>query len=185
MTKFGYMSSKTAATTIEEQKAAMQEAGFSLDDPYEKVFIDNREQAISALVSGDEMLVATAACLGTVASDVLSVIRDVSARDARIRVLDDDTVLTFGPEAQKALDVAMKADNANRKARIAIMRKAGREQGKTGGKAPVEWGKKQIERVKALEAQGKTRDEIAKDLGMSRPTLMRRLRELKSKKGAE
>ena len=60
------------------------------------------------------------------------------------------------------------------------MRKAGREQGKTGGKAPVEWGKEQIKEVKRLESQGKTRDEIAKALNISRATLMRRLREINS-----
>lgn len=184
MTRFGFISSKASATTVKEQKAAMRAAGFDIDDPHERVFFDDRDTAIVALEAGDELAVATAACLGTVASDVLGVIRDVSAREASIRVLDDNTLLTFGAEAQAALDVAMKADNANRKARLAVMRKAGREQGKTGGKAPVPWGKKQIETVKVLESQGKTRDEIAKALGMGRATLMRRLRELNSNKGA-
>ena len=67
---------------------------------------DDRGTAIVALEAGDELAVATTACLGTVASDVLSVIRDVSARDASIRVLDEDTLLTFNSEAQAALDVA-------------------------------------------------------------------------------
>lgn len=185
MARFGFISSKASATTVKEQKVAMREAGFDVDNPHERVFLDDRDTAIVALEAGDELVVATAACLGTVASDVLGVMRDVSAREASVRVLDENTLLTFGADAQAALNVAMKADNANRKARLAIMRKAGREQGKTGGKAPIPWGKEQIEKVEVLEAQGKTREEIAKALGMSRPTLMRRLRELNSKKGPE
>ena len=168
---------------MNDQKKALRKAGFDVDAPYDRVFLDDRDVALAALDAGDEIVVATAACLGTVASDVLGVLRDVSARDARVRVLDENTLLSFGTDTQAALDIAMKADSANRKARIAIMRKAGRDQGKTGGKPPLEWGKKQIERVNELEAQGKTRDEIAKDLGMSRPTLMRRLRE--TKKGGD
>lgn len=107
-------------------------------------------------------------------------IRDVATRGAAVRILDGGTLLSFGPDAQAALNVAMSADHDNRKARIAAMRNAGREQGKTGGKVPVEWGKKQIMEVERLEALGKTRDEIARALNMSRATLMRRLRETNS-----
>ena len=174
------MSSRSAATSIKDQKDALRSAGFDLDDPHDRVFVDNREYAIAALDSGDELVVATAACLGTVASDALGVIRDVAARGASVRVLDGETLLSFGPDAQAALDVAMSADHDNRKARIAAMRKAGRAQGKTGGKAPVEWGEKQIKEVERLESQGKTRNEIAKALNISRATLMRRLRETNS-----
>lgn len=177
MTQFGYISTKSAATSINQQKEAMRAAGFKLDDPLERIFCDDRTFAIAALDEGDELVVATAACLGTVASDVLGVIRDVAARGASVRILDGETVLSFGPEAQAALDAAMNADRDNRKARVAAMRKAGRVLGKTGGKTPVEWGAKQIAEVKRLEALGKNRDEIAEALGMSRATLMRRLRE--------
>jgi DNA invertase Pin-like site-specific DNA recombinase len=177
MTQFGYMSTKSAATSIKQQREAMRAAGFNLDDPLERVFCDDRAFAIAALDKGDELVVATAACLGTVASDVLGVLRDVAARGAAIRILDDNAILSFPPEAEAALDAAMKADHANRKSRIAEMRKARRESGKMGGKAPVEWGPKQIAEVARLESQGQTRDEIAKALGMGRATLMRRLRE--------
>lgn len=183
--QFGYMTSKSAAISLETQQAAMQAAGFNIDDPHEHLFCDDRDIAIAALNTDDELVVASAACLGSVASDVLGVIKAVSERGGAIRVLDLDMVVVFSPEAQAALDVAMQADHANRKASIAIMRKARNESGKLGGKKPVEWGPKQVAQIKEMEAQGKTRDEIAKALHVSRSTLMRKLREINTKKGAD
>lgn len=178
--QFGYMTTKSAATSIRKQITAMRAAGFDMDDPHERVFKDDRDFAITALTPGDELVVATAACLGTVASDVLGILRAVAERGAVIRVLDDDVLLSFTPETQAALDVAMKADHENRKASIAKMRKARAESGNLGGIPPVEWGPKQAKMLKDMLADGVSRQDMAKRLKVSVSTLQRKLRELRA-----
>lgn len=72
------------------------------------------------------------------------------------------------------------ADHANRAAAIAKMRAARAESGNLGGIPAVEWGPKQAKMLREMLAQGISRDDMARRLKVSRSTLQRKLREMRS-----
>lgn len=183
--QFGYMSTKSAAMTMRKQIAEMRKAGFDMDDEFAPVFRDDRDIAIASLDAGDVLVVASAACLGTVASDVLSALEGIGKRGATVHDLSTGQTLAWNEQTQENLEFAMRADHENRKAHMARMRKARAAGGKLGGIPAVEWDAAKMKALHSGLAEGLSRDDLAKRLGISRATLQRKLREMRSNKSAE
>lgn len=178
--QFGFMRSSPAGPTIKAQQAAL--AAIGLDDFSEAgpVFVDDRKAALTILAPGDVLVVASAACLGTTSSDVLTVLAEVSRRRASVLDAATGIIVSCPPAVLPALDFANRADSENKRA---IAAKARRERAASGrvNQWPG-WDAKRIKRLMDMEAEGTlSRDEMAAELGTSRATVQRKLRELNSR----
>lgn len=173
----GYIRTTKAGPSIERQRGMLLTAGIGESGP---VFIDDRDAAIASLLSGDTLVVATAACLGTTASDVLTALAAIGAAGASVMDAEANERIIWHPDAQRVAEFANRADSQNRQAIAAKMRKARALSGHLG-QEPIPWDKEKLSDLMDMLASGiLTRKQMADSLGISRSTLQRKLRELRA-----
>ena len=158
------------------QREALATAGVDTQGDYAPVYVDERDVAIASLANGDQLAVAEPGCLGTTSTDILKALAAVGRAGASVLDVSSGKTVSWHPGAQAALDFATSADKANREAIARKMRKA---RAASGGKPAFEWDAATVKRLQALDAAGElSREEIARELGCSRSTVQRKLREL-------
>lgn len=177
--RFGFIRTAPAGMTNKAQKAALAAVGLDDFSDTGPVFVDDRDKALAALAPGDVLVVASAACLGTTSSDVLAALAEITRHKASVLEVASGMVVSCPPDALPALDFANRADSENKKAIAAKARRAraaGRMNQWPG------WDAARIKRLKEMASEGVlSRDEMAKELGTSRATVQRKLREFTSK----
>lgn len=175
--KIGLIRLSPAGPGEKTQRAALKGAGIT---DFRKVgpgAEDARDVAIEALGRGDVLVVASPGCLGTTASDVLAVLAQITRREASVMDASTGEMVVCPSEALPALDFANRADSENRRAIAAKARRARAETGRMN-QWPG-WTEDRVKRLKSMAADGRmTRDEMADDLGVSRSTVQRKLREI-------
>lgn len=172
------MRTMVAGMSIRKQKGDLSAAGFDFDDEYVPVHLDDRDAAIASMAPGDVLVVASASCLGYPEHDILSALAEIGRRGASVLDLETGEEIQWHPEMQKVADFAERGGSATRKAIAAKARKARVESGNLGGVPAADRGPQQTKRLKAMLAEGKlSRKEMAQELGMSRATLQRWLRD--------
>lgn len=167
-----------AGPSIERQKAAMLSVGLNPDDALGQVYLDDRNAAIASLAPGDELVVASAECLGHPESDVLEALADIGARSAAVFDVEAAQRVEWHPSAQMALLFAVRAGSEARKAIAARARRSRVASGNLGGVPAIEWDREAIGKLRAMFEAGEARQRMADALGVSRATVQRKLREL-------
>lgn len=183
--QIGYMRATGAGMTVKAQKAALSSIGLDVTDKYGPVYLDDRNQAIASLEAGDVLAIASASCLGHPESDVLAALEAVGRRGAVVLDVETGETVKWHPDAQAPLAFAVRAGSTSRKA-IAAKARAARAATGNYGQKPFEWDRKTTDQLKSMLKSGElTRQGIADELGVSRATLQRKLREMTSNKGAD
>lgn len=175
-----------AGLSVKDQRAALSAAGLDVTDEYGPVYLDDRDAAIASLMKDDELVVASASCLGHPEHDILFALAAIGERGATVLDLEAETTIPWNPDTQAAVDFAIRGGTATRNAVAAKARRARAESGNLGGLPPVQWDRKKLSALKQMDQVGElTRQQMADKLGVSRATLQRKLAELNSKKGPE
>lgn len=166
----------SAGLSNRAQREALAAAGVDTKGDYASVYVDDRDVAIASLAAGDQLAVAEPGCLGTTSADILDALAAIGRAGASVLNAASGETIAWHPDAQAALDFATAADKANRGAIARKMRKA---RAAAGGRPAFEWDATRIQKLRMLDAAGElSREEIAKELGCSRATVQRKLREL-------
>lgn len=195
----GYARVSTSGQDEARQIADLQAAGVRADDLYVDHGVSGGkssrpqwDRALAALQSGDTLVVTTLDRIGRSTMDLLTVAADLQARGVNLRVLNlgGENVNTATPTGR--LLFTMMAGLAEMELEIKRERNRDfvtkrRAQGKNVGGRPKTYtdGKLRMARA-ALNDPSETRTaaEIAADLGMSRSTMFRRIRELDARPSA-
>lgn len=186
----GYARVSTKAQDIDRQEQDLIASGVRRDDLYidhgvsgGKASRPAFDQALAALHAGDTLVVTTLDRLGRSTQNMLTLADDLKAKGVNLRVLnlgggDVDTSTPMGAMmftvmtalAQMELDIKRERVNDS----VTKRRAAG---GDLGGRREA-FTDSQIRSAKQLIDAGKSATQTAKDLGMSRATLYRRINEL-------
>lgn len=187
----GYARVSTKAQDTDRQEQDLIASGVRRDDLYidhgvsgGKASRPAFDQALNALHAGDTPVVTTLDRLGRSTQNMLILAEDLKAKGVNLRVLslgggDVDTSTPMGAMmftvmtalAQMELDIKRERVNDSVTKRRAVG-------GDLGGRREA-FTDSQIRSAKQLVDAGKSATQAAKDLGMSRATLYRRIIELK------
>ena len=183
----GYIRLSKAGPSLEVQQAALRSAGIDDFSQYGPVYVDEipvrrsakplpqRFEAIRSLEPGDELVVASAARLGTTAGDVLAVFQEIGQKGAVVFDAETGKTVQWHPDAIQAIEYAQRAESANRKEISAKMRRRRVETDRLGGPSVKGW-KVPVKRAKELWDDDKlSAAYVAEQVGVSVPTLYRRL----------
>lgn len=174
----GFIRTMGAGLSVKDQRAALSAAGLDVESEYGPVYLDDRDAAIASLMEGDQLLVASAACLGHPEHDILAALSAIGALGATVMDLETQTTIPWSPDAQAAVDFSIRGGTATRNAVAAKARRARASSGNLGGIPAVEWDKDKLKKLRDMFDQNTPRQKMADLLGVSRPTLQRKLREL-------
>lgn len=167
-----------AGLSIEDQRAALSAAGLNVAEEDGPVYLDDRDAAIASLTEGDKLVVASAACLGHPEHDILAALSAVGKRGATVMDLETETTIPWNPDTQAAVDFSIRGGTATRNAVAAKARRARAASGNLGGIPAVKWDQAKLKKLRDMFHQNTPRQEMADLLGISRPTLQRKLRDL-------
>lgn len=187
--------------SLKDQKAALTAAGVDDFSEFGPVYIDHvsakgaddrpqRAFMISALLPGDQVVVACASCLGSTAVEVMGILDEIGSRGAVVFDYEQQKLLSFSPEALDAIQFARRAESQYRTALAKKMRRARVQSGNLGG-APSKLTDEQRKEIEELwyYDHSKSGKEIADMFGITQRTLHRWYGNRKgndnSKKGAE
>jgi DNA invertase Pin-like site-specific DNA recombinase len=189
----GYARVSTKAQQTDRQEQDLLSAGVRRDDTYidhgvsgARASRPELDKALSALHSDDTLVITTLDRLGRSTQNMLQLASDLRAKGANLRVLnlgggDVDTATPMGNMmftvmaslAQMERDIKLERMNDS----ITKRRAAGRD---LGGRKP-RFTESQIRNASSLIESGKPAAQVARDLGMSRATLYRRITDLRDK----
>lgn len=185
----GYARVSTRTQSTDRQTADLLAAGVRRDDLYRDVGASGAraqrpglDAAVQALEPGDTLVVATLDRLGRSTQNMFALAEDIRARDAGLRVLnlgggEVDTASPMGAMiftvmaglAQMELDIKRERINDS----VTKRRAAG---GDLGGRRQTITDER-IRYAQTLIAKGEPAAKVARELGMSRATLYRRMAE--------
>lgn len=186
----GYARVSTKGQDADRQVTDLLDAGVRRDDLYVDHGVSGArasrpsfDQAVGALQEGDSLVVTTLDRLGRSTQTMLELARDFRGRGVGLRVLnlgggDVDTSAPMGSmvytvmAAQAEMELEIKRERVTDS--IAKRRAAG---GDLGGRRQ-QFTDSQIRSARRLIEAGQPAAQVARDLGMSRATLCRRVREL-------
>lgn len=186
----GYARVSTKAQQTDRQEQDLLSAGVRRDDTYidhgvsgARASRPELDKALSALHSGDTLVITTLDRLGRSTQNMLQLASELRSKGVNLRVLnlgggDVDTATPMGNMmftvmaslAQMERDIKLERMNDS----ITKRRAAGRD---LGGRKP-QYTESQIRNAAQLIDSGQAAAQVARDLGMSRATLYRRLSEL-------
>lgn len=189
----GYARVSTKAQQTDRQEQDLLSAGVRRDDTYidhgvsgARASRPELDKALSALHSGDTLVITTLDRLGRSTQNMLQLASDLRSKGVHLRVLnlgggDVDTATPMGnmmftvmaSHAQMERDIKLERMNDS----ITKRRAAGRDLG--GRKA--QFTESQIRNASNLIESGHPAAQVARELGMSRATLYRRVNELRVK----
>jgi DNA invertase Pin-like site-specific DNA recombinase len=186
----GYARVSTRAQDTDRQVADLLAAGVRRDDLYVDPGVSGAharrpqfDRALEALHEGDTLIVTTLDRLGRSTSNMLALADELRLRQVNLRVLNlgggnVDTGTPMGSMvftvmaalAQMELEIKReRVNDSNTKRRDAGM--------DLGGRRPI-FSDSQIANARRLIEQGQPASHVARDLGMSRATLYRRISHL-------
>ncbi|MFF2842332.1 recombinase family protein [Paenarthrobacter sp. NPDC057981] len=183
----GYARVSTKAQDTDRQEADLIAAGVRRDDLYVDHGVSGAkasrlelDKALAALHEGDTLVVTTLDRLGRSTANMLTLAEDIKSRNAGLRVLnlgggDVDTSTPMGAmvftvmAALGQMELEIKRERINDS--VAKRRAAGKD---LGGRTP-KYTDSQIKNAARLINAGEPAAQVARDLGMSRATLYRRM----------
>jgi DNA invertase Pin-like site-specific DNA recombinase len=186
----GYARVSTRQQDADRQVSDLLSAGVRRDDVYADHGVSGGrasrpqlDRAVAALESGDTLVITTLDRLGRSTQNMLAFAEALRGRGAGLRVLnlgggDVDTATPMGSMvfmvmaalAQMGLEIKRERITDS----VAKRRAAGKD---LGGRRPT-FTDSQIRNALRLIASGEPATQVARNLGMSRATLYRRIREL-------
>lgn len=189
----GYARVSTKAQQTDRQEQDLLSAGVRRDDTYidhgvsgARASRPELNKALSALHSGDTLVITTLDRLGRSTQNMLQLASELRSKGVNLRVLnlgggDVDTATPMGNMmftvmaslAQMERDIKLERMNDS----ITKRRAAGRD---LGGRKP-QFTDSQIRNASSLIEGGKPAAQVARDLGMSRATLYRRINDLRDR----
>jgi DNA invertase Pin-like site-specific DNA recombinase len=182
----GYARVSTKDQNTERQEIDLKAAGVRADDLYVDHGISGAKAerpgltaALKALQTGDTLVITTLDRLGRSTVNLLSVIDGLKDRGVHVKILglDIDTRTTAGRMVLTMMSALAEMErNLIRERSADGMRKA-RDRGVIGGRKKT-FTDSQIKNAKHLIDAGKPATDVARDLGMSRATLYRRINAL-------
>ncbi|TKV29717.1 recombinase family protein [Arthrobacter sp. NamB2] len=192
----GYARVSTRAQDTDRQESDLLAAGVRRDDLYvdhgvsgakaSRVALD---KALAALHEGDTLVITTLDRLGRSTGNMLALAEEIRDRSAGLRVLnlgggDVDTGTPMGGMVFTVLAALAQMELEIKKERITDSVSKRRAAGKDLGGRKAKFTDSQIKKAARLIASGESAAGVARDLGMSRATLYRRLDALEAKAGA-
>lgn len=185
----GYARVSTRGQDAARQEADLLAAGVRRDDLYTDHGVSGArarraglDGAVEALEPGDTLVVATLDRLGRSTSAMLAFAEALRERGVGLRVLNlgggsVDTSTPMGSMVFTVLAALAEMELAVKRERVADSVSKRRAAGKDlGGRRP-RFTASQIENARVLIAAGQPAAQVARDLGMSRSTLYRRMSE--------
>ena len=188
MTKLiGYARVSTRDQTSQRQIDDIVAAGVRKDDLYIDAGVSGSRadrpalnQALAALQNGDTLVVTTLDRLGRSTLNMLSLAAELDARQVGLRVLNlggvnVDTSTPMGAMLFTVMTALAQMELEIKRERIRDSVAKRRSAGKDLGGRRMQFTHSQMESARALLAGGVGATQVARDLGMSRATLYRRL----------
>ena len=186
----GYARVSTRQQDVDRQVHDLQAAGVRNDDLYvdhgvsgARVSRPQFDRVIAAIEEGDTLVITTLDRLGRSTQNMLAFAEALRGRGAGLRVLnlgggDVDTATPMGSMVFTVMAALAQMELEIKRERItdsvAKRRAAGKD---LGGRRPT-FTDSQIRNALRLIDSGEPATQVARDLGMSRATLYRRIREL-------
>ena len=192
----GYARVSTRHQESDRQQADLVAAGVRHDDLYIDHGVSgaraNRpalDKALNALHDGDTLVVTTLDRLGRSTQNMLSLAEGLKSQGAALRVLnlgggDVDTSTPMGSMVFTVMAALAQMELAIKRERITDSVTKRRAAGKDLGGRRQAFTASQIANAARLIEAGEPATQVARDLGMSRATLYRRLRDLPRKQVA-
>ncbi|WP_350001727.1 recombinase family protein [Pseudarthrobacter sp. WHRI 8279] len=183
----GYARVSTKAQDSDRQQADLLAAGVRRDDMYvdhgvsgakaSRVELDN---ALRALHEGDTLVVTTLDRLGRSTANMLKLADEIKAAGAGLRVLnlgggDVDTSNPMGAMLFTVMTALAQMELEIKRERITDSVSKRRAAGKDLGGRKAQFTDSQIKNAARLIHSGEPAAQVARDLGMSRATLYRRM----------
>ena len=185
----GYARVSTKQQHTDRQEADLLAAGIRRDDLYVDHGVSGAhasrpafDQAIAALHDGDTLVIATLDRLGRSTRNMLAFADDLRARGAALRVLnlgggDVDTATPMGSMVFTVMAALAQMELEIKRERVLDSVTKRRAAGKDLGGRRQQFTASQIQTARRLIDAGEPAAQVARDLGMSRATLYRRLGE--------
>ena len=185
----GYARVSTRHQSTDRQLVDLAAAGVRRDDLYVDHGVSGArasrpefDRALGALHAGDTLVITTLDRLGRSTANMLTLAEDLRARGAALRVLNlgganVDTATATGSmiftvmAALAQMELEIKRERVNDS--VTKRRAAGKD---LGGRRP-QFTDSQIRNAQRLITAGEPASQVARDLGMSRATLYRRMAE--------
>jgi DNA invertase Pin-like site-specific DNA recombinase len=186
----GYARVSTRQQDTDRQQADLLAAGVRRDDLYTDHGVSGArakrpafDQALEALHAGDTLVVTTLDRLGRSTQNMLALTKDLNQRGAALRVLnlgggDIDTATPMGSMVFTVMAALAEMELQIKRERITDSVSKRRAAGKDLGGRRQAFTTSQIANAARLIDAGEPATQVARDLGMSRATLYRRLRQL-------
>ena len=192
----GYARVSTRAQDTDRQESDLLAAGVRRDDLYvdhgvsgakaSRVALD---KALGALHDGDTLVITTLDRLGRSTGNMLALAEEIRDKGAGLRVLnlgggDVDTSTPMGGMVFTVLAALAQMELEIKKERITDSVTKRRAAGKDLGGRKAKFTDSQIRKAARLIESGESAAGVARDLGMSRATLYRRMDALQTKTGS-
>lgn len=186
----GYARVSTKAQDSDRQVADLLAAGVRRDDLYvdhgvsgAKASRVELDKALGALHDGDTLVVTTLDRLGRSTMNMLKLADEIKGKGAGLRVLnlgggDVDTSTPMGAMVFTVMAALGQMELEIKRERITDSVSKRRAAGKDLGGRKAQFTESQIRNAKRLIESGESAAQVARDLGMSRATLYRRLNAL-------
>jgi len=186
----GYARVSTRQQDTDRQEVDLLAAGVRRDDLYIDHGVSGArakrpafDQALEALHAGDTLVVTTLDRLGRSTQNMLALTEDLKQRGAALRVLnlaggDIDTATPMGSMVFTVMAALAEMELQIKRERITDSVSKRRAAGKDLGGRRQAFTMSQIANAARLIDAGEPATQVARDLGMSRATLYRRLRQL-------
>ncbi|MEJ1815929.1 recombinase family protein [Clavibacter michiganensis] len=193
----GYARVSTRQQDTDRQTTDLLAAGIRRDDLYVDHGVSGArasrpafDEALRALHNGDTLVITTLDRLGRSTQNMLALAEDLRGRGASLRVLnlgggDVDTVTPMGSMVFTVMAALAQMELEIKRERIADSVSKRRAAGKDLGGRRQAFTDSQIKNAARLIDAGESTAQVARDMGMSRATLYRRLRRLPVPPGAE
>ena len=186
----GYARVSTRQQDTDRQEVDLLAAGVRRDDLYIDHGVSGArakrpafDQALEALHAGDTLVVTTLDRLGRSTQNMLALTEDLKQRGAALRVLnlgggDIDTATPVGSMVFTVMAALAEMELQIKRERITDSVSKRRAAGRNLGGRRQAFTTSQIANAARLIDAGEPATQVARDLGMSRATLYRRLRQL-------
>jgi len=184
----GYARVSTKQQNTDRQIADLIAAGIRRDDLYVDEGVSGArasrpafDKAVAALHDGDTLVITTLDRLGRSTQNMLALAERFRRKGAGLRVLnlgggDVDTGTPMGAMVYTVMAALAQMESDMKRERIGDSVSKRRAAGKDLGGRRAKFSDSQIRNAALLHDQGEPVAQIARDLGMSRATLYRRLR---------
>ncbi|MDD1477067.1 recombinase family protein [Arthrobacter sp. H16F315] len=186
----GYARVSTKAQDADRQQQDLLGAGVRRDDLYvdhgvsgAKASRPALDKALAALHAGDTLVIATLDRLGRSTQNMLELATQLKADGINLRVLnlgggDVDTSTPMGQMTFTVMSALAEMELAIKRERINDSVRKRRAAGKDLGGRKASFTDSQIQNARRLIKAGQPAAQVARDLGMSRATLYRRMEQL-------